>query len=269
MLEQLDALRALHEAGTTRRAALTLRVSQSAISKRIAALEVRVGFPVVEPVGRRVRLTAAGLALLDGVLPHLRAIEASLRTPIASEVRISATESLLGSWLPRVFAAALASMAEPPPLTLHAHRGPLALERLRAGEVDLAVVVTHGEDGVHTEAVGLEPMVLLDGGGGVTWTIEASSLTGAWLGRRAALDGAPPLTRIESFASAIQLAGAGLGDALVPAGLARAYGAEGRPTQLARPIAVCVRPSAWERPVVRRFVRAVCAAGAEVLAGLG
>ena len=64
MLDQLDALRALHETGTTRRAATRLRVTQSAVSKRIAALEERVGAPLLERHGRNVRLTPAALRLL-------------------------------------------------------------------------------------------------------------------------------------------------------------------------------------------------------------
>lgn len=284
MLEQLDALRALHEAGTTRRAAVALRVSQSAISKRIAALEARIGVALVEPDGRRVRVTGAGLALLDEVLPHVQAIDALLRVHVVSDLRIAATESLLGSWLPAALSRALAALSAPPPLVLHAHRGPLALERLRAAEVDLAVVVTSGEDGLHVAPMGAEPMVYIRGGGRVLWMIEAGSLTGAWLERRGwgghhDAPRAPPsvvdrpyaqtLARIESYSSAIQLARAGLGDALVPAGLARAYGVDGEPTTLARPIAVVVRPSAWERPVVRRFVHALVAEGEASITALG
>jgi DNA-binding transcriptional LysR family regulator len=284
MLDQLDALRALHEAGTTRRAATRLRITQSAVSKRIAALEIRVGAPLLERHGRNARLTPAGLHLLEDALPLLRALEerlTALDTTSVATVRVAATESLVASWLPAVLRAAVdARGAGPAPrLELHAHRGPLALERLRAGEVDLAVVVSGAEEGLHVEALGSEPMVIVPSGeaplspapGAVVpvWTIEPGSLTGAWLARRLARARGPwrveVVARIESFGSAVQMARAGFGHALVPVGIARSLGVPDAvlvplPGGIARPVVVCARPSGWERPAVRRFGEAVVAA---------
>jgi len=53
MLEGIDALIALERFGTVSEAAVRLRLTQSAISKRIQALQRTVGFRLVEP-------TAAG-----------------------------------------------------------------------------------------------------------------------------------------------------------------------------------------------------------------
>ncbi|MES2640138.1 MAG: LysR family transcriptional regulator [Myxococcota bacterium] len=282
MLDQLDALRALHEAGTTRRAATRLRITQSAVSKRIAALEVRVGAPLLERHGRNARLTPAGLRLLEDALPLLRALEerlTALDTAGVATVRIAATESLVASWLPAVLRAAVDTPGAAPRLELHAHRGPLALERLRAGEVDLAVVVSGAEEGLHVEPLGSEPMVLVPSGeaplspapGAVVpvWTIEPGSLTGAWLARRLARARGPwrveVVARIESFGSAVQMARAGFGHALVPIGIARSLGVSDAvlvplPGGIARPVVLCARPSGWERPAVRRFGEAVVVA---------
>ncbi len=281
MLDQLDALRALHETGTTRRAATRLRVTQSAVSKRIAALEARVGVALLERHGRNARLTPAGLRLLEDALPLLRALEerlAALDVAGPATVRLAATESLVASWLPGVLRTALDALAAdgaPARLDLHAHRGPLAIERLRAGEVDLAVVVSGAEEGLHVEPLATEPMVvvpsrlapLAPAPGEVVpvWTIEPGSLTGAWLARRLARSRAAwrveVVARIESFGSAVQLARAGFGHAVVPLGVALGVGV---PRDVlvplpgvARPIVACARPSAWERPAVRRFVEAV------------
>lgn len=287
MLDQLDALRALHELGTTRRAATRLRVTQSAVSKRIAALEARVGTPLLERHGRNARLTPAGVKLLEEALPLLRALEERLAALDASErpvVRVAATESLVASWLPAVLRAALEALAAagaPVSLELHAHRGPRALARLRDGDVDLAVVVSSGEDGLRVEPLCAEPLVVVPSAlaplaprpGDVVpvWTIDPSSLTGAWLARRLArARGAWRVEvthRIESFSSAIQLALAGFGHALVPLGIARSHGVPEAsrlplPGGIARPVVLCARPSAWERPGVRRFAEAVVRASA-------
>jgi DNA-binding transcriptional LysR family regulator len=268
MLEQLQALRALQEAGTTGRAATRLRVSQSAVSKRIAALEERVGFALLRQEGRNARLTPAAEALLEDVLPRLLEIEARLDAAATapSPVRIAATESLVASWLPALLRSAADSAGAT--IEIHAHRGPLALERVRGGEVDLAIVVSAGEDGLRTVSLGTEPMVILASGFGSVpegplevWTIEAGSLTGAWLARRLPRLRDPvlrPVARIESFASAVQLARAGFGHALVPQGIAEAMGAPAwRELPLRRPISMLGRPSAWERPAVRRLVEAL------------
>ena len=60
MLTYLEALHALAETGTMGEAAIKLRLTQSAISKRIRALEVEIGSDLIRRVGRRVELTEAG-----------------------------------------------------------------------------------------------------------------------------------------------------------------------------------------------------------------
>lgn len=284
MLSQLEALRALAETGTTGKAAARLRITQSAVSKRIAALEARVGRPLTEPSGRNVMLTTAGRELLADTLPLLRQIRERIeRGPDQEEVRVrvAATESLVCAWLPAVLRGALEERPEAR-LELHTHRGPWVVERLRAGEVDLAVCVGEAVDPeLVEEPLGAEPMVLVGLGGGqpapgerlAVWTIEPGSLTGAWLGRqlprRARQWGWEllPTQRIESFSAAVQLARAGFGPALVPEGIARSMG-EAALTPLpglARPIALVSRATTLDRPGVRRFVDSTLRLGREAL----
>ncbi len=61
MINYLEALLALERTGTISEAAAQLRLTQSAVSKRIQALQNEVQFKVIEPDGRRVRLTAKTL----------------------------------------------------------------------------------------------------------------------------------------------------------------------------------------------------------------
>jgi len=268
MLDQLEALHALHETGSTNRAAARLRITQSAVSKRLAALEDRVGVRLVEKSGRRLILTPAGSAALASLEPHLRALKLRLAAlELASGlVRIAATESLLSASLPPLLRLAAGQTQ----LELHAHRGPLVLERVRAGAVDLGVCVFGEEDGLVSIPLGDEPMVLVPSADEPllcpppsplsVWTIEPRSLIGAWLDRRLPRHPWPivPQGRIESFASAVQLARAGFGPALVPRGIAAAMGV---PTAqqvvvpgLSRPIGVVATPTALARPVVAAFV---------------
>jgi DNA-binding transcriptional LysR family regulator len=61
----LRSLIAVADAGGFHRAAADLQLSQSAVSQHIRRLEKALGRPLVEPDGRRARLTAAGVALLS------------------------------------------------------------------------------------------------------------------------------------------------------------------------------------------------------------
>ncbi len=276
MLDRVEALRALAEAGTMAKAAVRLRLTASAVSKRISALEAESGLRLVEPDGRRVRVTSAGLALLADVEPLLIALRERITTGAAESrpVRIAASDSLLASWLPRELASARARVAGLA-LEVHAHRGPFALERVRAGELDLAIV-PGGDDDPDLRAVRLrdEPLGIVTSG---CWdpqpgdridvlTVEVASLTGrrleARLARRAREWGfrLAPVQRIESFAAAVRLAEAGFGPALVPAALATAMGATVHPLPepgIHRTIHAVARQRTWDRGEVVALVTAL------------
>lgn len=64
-LRQLEVIRAIAEAGSFTAAGDKLHVSQSAISRQVLLLEEELGEPVFHRVGRRVRITPAGDALLQ------------------------------------------------------------------------------------------------------------------------------------------------------------------------------------------------------------
>lgn len=286
MLDQLEALRALHDTGTTARAAARLRITQSAVCKRIAALEARTGRELTERVGRNVRLVPEAVRLLDEVAPLLVAmnerLDAAANVPVVT-IRVAAAESMLCSWLAPVLRAAAGDAVH---LELHAHRGANVLARLRAGEVDVAISAEgDGDATLRVDRIGEEPMVVFapelgaDDPLGVC-TIEAASLTGAWLDRRLARLGAISIgglrrqltvrTRIESFACALGLAAAGFGPALVPAGMVPASLAPGAHlvAGLARPVVVTTRPSARARPAVATFIEAIRRHGAPALDAL-
>lgn len=286
MLDQLEALRALAETGTTGKAAARLRITQSAVSKRIAALESRMGRPLTEPIGRNVVVTLAGRELLADTLPLLRQIRERVERPVEGgevRIRVAATESLVSAWLPGVLRGALSECAEAR-LELHTHRGPWVVERLRAGEVDLAVCVGESVDpDLVEELIGNEAMVLVGlqgalpepGGRLEVWTIETGSLTGAWLERqlvRRAREWGWELAasrRIESFSAAVQLARAGFGAALVPEGIARSMGVNeaGRTALpgLRRPISLVAKATGLARPSVRSFADALIRGGRAAL----
>lgn len=80
-VHRLRLLRELHHRGTLAAVAQALDYSPSTISHQLDVLEREAGVALLEPIGRRVRLTAEGLLLVkhaDVVLERLESAEADL-----------------------------------------------------------------------------------------------------------------------------------------------------------------------------------------------
>ena len=76
-LRRLEMLLRLSQVGSMREVAEELGVTTSTVSQQIAALARQVGTPLLEPVGRRVRLTPAGQRLADHAITILAAVDAA------------------------------------------------------------------------------------------------------------------------------------------------------------------------------------------------
>src|SRR4051812_20516473 len=94
-LRRLLLLRELHARGTVAAVAGALAYSPSAVSQGLAALQREAGVPLTERVGRRLRLTEAGLRLVehaDALLARLEVAEAELQAAaelVAGRLRLS------------------------------------------------------------------------------------------------------------------------------------------------------------------------------------
>lgn len=281
MFEGLEALAALAEHGTMTRAATHLRLTQSAVSKRIHALEEWLGASVVEPAGRGVVVTPAGVRLLDRTAPLLAGLKAALddqegNTAEEGVLVIGVSESILASWGPPALAAVRGQV---PGLDfrVHAHRSPVAVDGVLAGEFSLGLVAGGQEraPGLVVHELREEEMVIVPSGleslrvrrGAVIPVIgiEPASATGRALARRvhflqreAGVELRVTQT-LQSYACIVQLARCGFGHGLVPDGIARAMGVEaGQLVRLPkpglrRPISLIGRRTTFDRPVVRRF----------------
>jgi len=235
MLDGIEALLALEHTGTVSEGATRLRLTQSAVSKRIKALETALGYAVVERDGRRLRVTSAGAAFLRRAKPllaELRGLTRLLEPSPAQTLSLGLADSIASSWGPRLLKRSLAGRDDLR-LDVHVHRSLLVLERVRLGQYDLGLIAgqPQGKDLIWTPIV-VEPMVLVGNSeprdiATPIFTIEMASATWRDIGCRILKH--PRLqtaqwTFVESFAAAAQMARAGFGRALVPAGIAIALG---------------------------------------------
>jgi DNA-binding transcriptional LysR family regulator len=274
MIEQLEALAALAREGTMGKAGARLRISQSAVSKRIATLEGHLRRKLIEPQGRRVILTLAGVRLLQRVGPLLDELRGALTEEEASgggHLVLGVSESVLASWGAGLLGR-VRDGAEGLSLELHAHRSPVVLERVRSGEYLLGICA--GLKAPEPEFRGVflleEPMVLVPSGLGKlrmlpghqvpVVTIEPHSFSWASLEERAAALGLTPESTLESFFAVAQAAVAGFGHGLVPLGVARSLGIADRflvalpEPGLARPVHLVGRSRSLVRPAVQCFL---------------
>ena len=137
MLLELSRLGSMHAVSDA------LGVTTSTVSQQIAALSREAGTPLVEPEGRRVRLTPAGRRLADHAVTVLAALEAARadldpRAEPSGTVRVAAFATALRL----VLMPLVRSLAESHPavrLQLLEHEPFEAFDLLAADDVDLAL----------------------------------------------------------------------------------------------------------------------------------
>lgn len=144
-LRRLQVLAALEAEGTMTAAAAVLHLSTSAVSQQITLLEREVSLPLLERVGRRVRLNEAGRSLVAHYRQIAAAVESAetnlalFRTDVRGTVTISTFPSFCSTILPQ---ALMALRRRYPELTaLVRDMEPVeSAAGLRAGTIDVAVV---------------------------------------------------------------------------------------------------------------------------------
>lgn len=277
MIENLETLVALSKTGTMMETATLQKISQSAVSKRIAALERYYDRQLIERHGRRVVLTHHGTRLVEKVTPlisELRSVFLEGNELRKGKIIIGVSEAILCSWGPRLFAGVQARMPEVE-FEFHAQRSPVVLDRIRSGEYMVGICTGYpdAETDLQSEILRLEPMVILPSAGQrISYqpgepldVITIESRSGAW---RSIEDdmGRLNLNRtvsLESFFAVAQMALAGFGHGLVPEGVARTLGAN--PSDwvsligegLNRPVRFVARKSMFSRPLVQNYYQAV------------
>ena len=142
-LRRLEMLLRLSRVGSMRAVADELGVTTSTVSQQIAALAREAGTPLLEPVGRRVRLTPAGQRLADHAVAILAAVDAALSDldPTAEPVgtvRVAGfATAIRRSLVPLV--TDLSTSHPHVQLTIHEHEPLEALRVLSRDEVDLVL----------------------------------------------------------------------------------------------------------------------------------
>jgi len=168
---RLRVIDAVARHGSVTEAAKELHYSQPSVSHHLARLEAETGAQLLQRVGRGIRLTEAGRLLADRaaeIVGRVDAADAELSAHVglnAGQVRLAGFSSAIGSLVPPAVAA-LARQHPGVAVSLSDMHPPEALELLRAGRVDVALIFRYDEtepepDGVRLHHLLDDPVYLL------------------------------------------------------------------------------------------------------------
>lgn len=170
-MTRLRVLVAVAEHGSVTAAARALNYAQPSVSHHLARLEAETGATLTQRSGRGIRLTDAGRLLAgraEEILGRLDAAERELAAHVEQRqerIRLAGFASALATIVP----AALSRLAAGHPgidLLLTEAEEPEAMRMLRAGQVDVALVARHMQDGTligpPTDMKGARARLILD-----------------------------------------------------------------------------------------------------------
>ncbi|POM26964.1 HTH-type transcriptional regulator CynR [Actinomadura rubteroloni] len=147
-LGRLRVLRELKLRGTAGAVADALGYSPSAVSQQLAQLQREVGVPLVERVGRRLRLTDAGEVLAERARTLLAEAERAEEAALAASGRVAGTVRVVGfqTALLNVVVPSLPGLAAAYPelrIDVRDEEDDGILDRLASQEIDVALTDEH------------------------------------------------------------------------------------------------------------------------------
>ena len=170
-LVHLRVLAAVARLGSVTEAAKELQYSQPSVSHHLSRLEAATGVKLVQRIGRGIRLTPEGQLLANRAAEIVGRVDAATNELAAQvglqagRVRLAANASTLSTIVPK--AAASLAQAHPGLQLSPFDQHPVeALQMLRHGEIDVAVVFRHAdapveEEGFRLVHLGDDPIYLI------------------------------------------------------------------------------------------------------------
>jgi LysR family hydrogen peroxide-inducible transcriptional activator len=144
-LHQLRYFCAIADSGSFSRAAQQTHVSQPSLSQQIRKLEDELGVRFFDRLGRTVRLTELGRGFLPRARAILRDLEAARshvverKASISGAVSVGVIPTIAPYFLPPILATFFRKFPQAS-VTVMEEITPLLLERLRGGNIDVAIV---------------------------------------------------------------------------------------------------------------------------------
>ncbi|MEQ1722514.1 MAG: LysR family transcriptional regulator [Pseudobdellovibrio sp.] len=266
MVDGIEALLALERTGTISEAAAQLRLTQSAVSKRIQSLENELKFKLIEPDGRRVQLTTKGITFLNKARPLISELKNLKQLDTESEIRkfsIAISDSIAASWGPKLIRLA-AKKIKGAEFEIHVHRSTLVEENVKLGKYHLGLCISSTNDTqMISNTIFEEPLVFLRGQTENNKLITIEKSSGTWKAIEDKISKQPKLknyewSHVESFAAIVQMVKEGFGNGLVPLGIAQTMQVSKKDIlvltpNIKRQIKLICRKNISQLPVIEEF----------------
>lgn len=272
LLEGIETLLVLSKAKTMSRTGSLLYISQSAVSKRIANLEKRLGKKLIVPEGRNVQLTQEAINLIESIGPtfnELRGLIYEQQSVVESSIiKLDCSETLVAGYLAGVLGQ---HYRQDPYLVITTNHTPRIVEHVQSGKAQLGICA-----GYLPNHHNLMTFHLLDEPFRIVYSQQLTELPDTIITndlnnpantyQLAILNklNMQPIMEMDSYSAAAQLALSGIAPALVPLSVIKTLKIDAKYCHhfeqlkpLYRPIHICLRPSSYRNDRIKTLIESI------------
>ena len=278
LLEGIETLLMLSKEKTMSRTGSLLYISQSAVSKRIANLEKRLGKKLIEPDGRQIKLTTDALALVESIGPSFNELCGLIFDQQAltddTLIKLDCSETLVAGYLNVAMGRYL---QQDKFITITTNHTPRIVQHVQSGKATLGfcagyLPANHGLMAFHLAdepfyIVSQTPLTSLPT---QLVTNDLSNPANTYQLDILAKLSITPLMEMDSYTASAQLALGGMTPALVPLSVIKTLNIKpqycfdfDQLQALVRPIHICLRSSSYRSPRIKKLVETIADAVAK------
>ena len=272
LLEGIETLLVLSHEKTMSRVGSQLYISQSAVSKRIALLEKKLGKKLIMPDGRHVRLTPAAQDLIESIAPTFQELQGRIYEQHALQdetiITLNCSETLVVGYLSTIMGE---YFKHDPAIRISTHHTPRIIERIQSGKATIGFCAGHlpAHHGLKAICLWKEPFILVSQQPlhelpKQVLTNDLSNPANHYQLEILAQLQIEPLMQMDSYTASAQLALGGIAAALVPLSIVKALKIEAQYCfsfeelkPLFRPVNLCLRPNTYRNERVKKLLEAI------------
>ncbi|MDV6252510.1 LysR family transcriptional regulator [Vibrio sp. EA2] len=272
LLEGIETLLVLSKEKTMSRTGSQLYISQSAVSKRIANLEKKLGKKLIEPHGRHIKLTSDATALISMIEPTFNELIGQIHDQQVIEdtslIKIDCSETLVAGYLSLIMQA---RFSEDPYLRISTNHTPRIIENVKSGKATLGFCAGylpphHGLMSFHLadepfSIISKYPLTTLPK---AVLTNDLDNPANTYQQAILSKHNIEPLMQMDSYTAAAQLALGGMAPALIPKSIVNTLNIDAKYcfefeelTHLIRPINICLRHNTSRNQRVKTLIEAI------------
>ncbi len=272
LLEDIETLLVLSKEKTMSRTGSQLYISQSAVSKRIANLEKKIGKKLIEPSGRHIKLTTDALALINTIEPTFNELIGQIHDQQVlkdtSLIKLDCSETLVAGYLSLIMQDRL---AEDPYLRISTNHTPRIIENVKSGKATLGLCAGYlpSHHGLMSFHLADEPFSIVSKHSLTTLpkallTNDLNNPANTYQQAILSKHSIEPLMQMDSYTAAAQLALGGMAPALIPKSIVHTLNIEAKYSfdfeelsHLIRPIHICLRHNTYHNQRVKTLIAAI------------